>query len=820
MRRCNNNELKLETGVHPGLAMGTLFQDCSYALRTLRKDAGFTLVAVVTLALGIGANTTIFSVLNAVVLKPLPFDQPERLMWGWGKSRLGDQAGIAAPDFVEYRDRNRTFDQLSVIPIVDSPSNLVGDARVEQVTTAMVSANFFNTLGIRPMLGRSFTAADEKVTLPQVVILGHSYWQQRFGGDARIVGTTLALDGESVTVAGVLASDIPIMSSAQVWIPTPMLAPGMTGHSHFLRLVGRLKPGVTQQQAQADLDSIAHELGEKYPATNTDWSVRLEPLADVKVGPVRSGLWILLGAVGLVLLIACSNVANLLLARGVSRQTEIAIRTALGAKRGRIIRQLLTESFLLAGAGGLAAILLASWAVDAVRRFGPAQFPRMNEVHLDARVLAFAAFVWLLTSVMFGLAPALQLTFSDDLQGSLKDGTRGSGTRNQWLGSLLVVSEVTLSLVLMVSAGLLVKSFWRLVHVNPGFHTDHLVTTQLQLPQKTYADPKRRVDFLQHLLEGAAALPGVESAAAVSELPLSDQPNDRLFRVQGREYLPNQTDDANYRKVEGDYLRTMGIPLLRGRSFGAQDSATSPRVVLVNEPFVKHFFPHGDAIGKRLLYGRDASVLLEIVGVVGGVRHDELQTAPRPEVYVPNVQEPALFMNVVVRTAGDPARAASALRAAVAEADADIPISAVRTMNDLLSSSLAQPRFSMLLLALFALIALVLAAVGLYGVISYTVSQRTREIGIRMALGADPRDILRLVVGHGLRMTALGIVIGLAAALGVTRLLGSLLFEVGPFDAGSFAGLPLFLAFIALVASWIPARRAARVDPLVSLRNE
>jgi putative ABC transport system permease protein len=799
--------------------MGSFLQDVSYALRMLRKDAGFTLVAALTLALGIGANTTIFSVLNAVVLKPLPFDRPERLMWGWGKFTLGDQAGISAPDFVEYRARNRTFDQLAAIPIIDSPSNLVADAGAEQVITAVVSANFFETLGSRPMLGRSFMPADERVTLPQVVILSHGFWQQRFGSDSGMVGKTLVLDGESVTVAGVLASDLPIMSGAQVWIPTPMLAPGMTTHSHFLRLVGRLKPGVTQLQAQADLDSIARELSEKFPTTNADWSVRLEPLADVKVGPVRSGLWILLGAVGLVLLIACSNVANLLLARGVARQTEIAIRSALGAKRGRIIRQLLTESLLLAAAGGVAAILLASWAVDAVRRFGPAQLPRLNEVHVDGAVLAFAGFVWLLTTVMFGLAPAIQLTFSGDLQSSLKDGTRGSGSRNQWLGSMLVVSEVALSLVLMVSAGLLVKSFWRLVHVNPGFRADHLVTTQVQLPLKNYEDPTRRVAFFERLLEGAGAVPGVESAGAVSELPLSDQPNDRTFQVQGRAYLPNQKDDANYRKVAGDYFRAMGIPLLQGRSFGAQDSPKAPRVVLVNEPFARRFFPQEDALGKRLVYGRDATTL-EIVGVVGGVRHDELQTAPRPEVYVPAAQDPALSMNVVLHTAGDPAHAASALRAAVAAVDADIPISTVRTMDDLISTSLAQPRFSMLLLALFALIALTLAAVGLYGVISYTVSQRTREIGIRMALGAEPRDILRLVVGQGFRMTALGVIIGLATALAVTRLLANLLFEVTPFDAASFAGLPLLLAAIALVASWIPARRAAHVDPLVSLRNE
>jgi putative ABC transport system permease protein len=783
----------------------------------LRKNPGFTLVAVLTLALGIGANTAIFSVLDAVVLKPLPFDHAERLLWGWGKFTLGDHAAVAAPDFAEYRDRNRTFEQLAAIQVIDGQANLTGGAQPEQVRTGLVSGNFFDALGVRPMLGRLFTQADENVTQPQVVILGHGYWQQKFGGDRNVIGRTLSIGGDDVSIAGVLGADIPLMSGAQVWIPAPMLNPGMAKRTggHFLWLVGKLKPGIDFKQAQSDLDSISRDLSQRYPATNTDWSVRLEPLRDVKVGPVRSALWILLGAVGLVLLIACSNVANLLLARGAARQREVAIRTALGATRGRVIRQLLTESLLLAALGGAAALLLASWGVDALRTMGPAQVPRLNEVQIDGTVLAFAGFVWLLTGVLFGLVPALQSTLRPDLQNSLKHGSRSSGSRNQQLGGVLVVSEVAFSLVLLVSAGLLIKSFWRMTHVNPGFRADHLVTTQLEFSSKTYDDDKRKVLFYQQLLERVAALPGVESAGATSEFPLNNQPNDRSFEVQGRTYPPNQKDDAQYRRIAGDYFRAMGIPLLRGRRFGTQDSS---HVVVVNEPFVRKFFPQGDPLGQYLIIHNEP--VLEIVGVVGGVRHYSLQNPPLPEMYVPYSHDPGSSMNLAVRATVDPAHLASALRSAVAAVDANEPISAVRTMDELISMSLAQPLFSTLLLGLFAVIAMVLAAVGLYGVISYAVSQRTREIGIRMALGAEPRSVLRLVMGQGFRMTALGLAIGLAGAFMLTRLLASLLFEVTPYDAASFAGVSLLLAAVALLACWIPARRAARVDPLVSLRDE
>jgi putative ABC transport system permease protein len=607
----------------------------------------------------------------------------------------------------------------------------------------------------------------------------------------------------------VLGTDIPLITTAQIFVPAPMLNPGMkVANARFLRLIGRIKEGATLAQAQVDLGSIARRLAEADPVSHTDWTVRLESLADVKVASVRSALWILLGAVGLVLLIACSNVANLLLARGAARQREVAIRVALGAGRMRIIRQLLTESVLLAMLGGAVAIALASWAVEGLKRFGPADLPRLAEVHLDGTVLAFAALVSVVTGLIFGAAPAFRSSGGD--LPALKEGSRGSSRMNA-VGGALVVSEMALSLVLLIAAGLLLKSFWLLIHVNPGFQTAHVVTTQIQLP----ADGQH---FVDQLIERTSALGGVEAAGAITELPLSGQMNDRSFRVEGRSYPPNQDDDANYRRVAGNYFRGMNIPLLQGRDFAAFDTANAKPVVMVNEPFARRFFPGQDALGQHLVIGGQAR---EITGIVGGVRHFSLQHQPPPEMYVPFAQAPTQqFLNLVVRASGDPAQLSSAIREQVTAIDPTEAAGEFHTMDEVRAASVAQTRFSTFLLGLFAIIALMLSAIGLYGVISYAVSQRTREIGIRMALGAKPQDILRLTLGQGIRMTALGLAIGLCAAFFVTRLLQSLLFGVTPHDTSSFVGVPVALTSVALLASWLPARRAARVDPLVSLREE
>ncbi len=800
--------------------MGTLLQDLTHAARVLRRSPGFTIIAILTLGLGIGANTAVFSVLNAVVLKPLPFSQPERLAWVWGKFPLSEQACVSPPDYRDYRERNRSFEQLGAISVVVNASTLAGGSAPEHVNTSVVSSDLFAALGIRTELGRSFTRADEQVSQPQVVMLGHAIWQQRFGGDRSVVGRTLALGGESVTVIGVLSQDLPLLSSAQVWIPLPMLNQGLGNRQgHFLRLIGKMKPGVSLHTAQADLDSIARFNARLYPATNTDWTVRLESLSDVKVGPVRSALWILLGAVALVLLIACSNVANLVLARGVARNKEAAIRAALGARRGRLVRQWVTESVMLTSGGGVAAMALALWGVEALRSFGPADLPRLNEVRVDGIVLAFGMGLSMLTGVGFGLMPAIRRK-DDDLQPALKEGSRGSGgSGTQRMGGLLVIAEVAMSVILLVSAGLLIKSFWRLVHVNPGFSAQQLITAQIQVSGKSYDDDRKRTGFFHRLLESAAALPGVDSVGAISELPLSGQLNDQFFQVQGRTYSPNQKDDANIRTVAGDYFRAMRIPLLRGRFLSARDAANASKTVVVNEQFTTRYFPGADAIGQRLRIGDDKEAR-EIVGVVGGVRHNSLQESPWPEMYLPNDQGPAYSLNLVIRASRDPANLASALRGAVNVVDPEQSISTVRTMEELVSSSVAQPRFASLLLGSFALLALVLASIGLYGVISYAVSRRTREIGIRMAVGATPSDILRLVVSQGFRLTAVGLGIGLTGAFFLTRLLATWLFEVTPYDAVTFAVLPMLLAGVAILACWIPAVRAARVDPLISLREE
>jgi putative ABC transport system permease protein len=766
-------------------------------------------VAVLTLGLGIGANTAIFSVLDAVLLKPLPFEHPDRLVWVWGSFPRSNEAAISPSDFAEYREHNHFFDQLGALSVEEGASNLAGGNQVEHVKTMLVSSNLLDAIGVRPQIGRGFTRADENATLPQVVILGHTIWQQHFGGDREIIGKSLKLDGERVTVIGVLGTDIPLITTAQIFVPAPMLNPGMkVANARFLRLIGRMKDGANLTQAQADLGSIARRLAEAEPALHTDWTVRLESLADVKVGSVRSALWILLGAVGLVLLIACSNVANLLLARGAARQREVAIRAALGAGRMRIIRQLLTESVLLAMLGGAVAIALAGWAVDALKRFGPVDLPRLAEVHLDGTVLAFAALVSVLTGLIFGAAPAFRSSGGD--LPALKEGSRGSSRMNA-LGGALVVSEMALSLVLLIAAGLLLKSFWLLIHVNPGFQTAHVLTTQIQLP----ADGQR---FVDQLIERTSALGGVEAAGAITELPLSGQLNDTFFRVEGRSYPPNQNDDANFRRVAGNYFNAMNIPLLQGRAFAAFDTAKSKPIVMVNEPFARRFFPGQKALGQHLVIGGNTR---EITGIVGGVRHFSLQDQPPPEMYVPFAQAPTQqFLNLVVRAAGDPTQLSSAIRGQIAAIDPTEATGEFRSMDEVRAASLAQPRFSTSLLGLFAIIALMLSAIGLYGVISYAVSQRTREIGIRMALGAKPRDILRLTLGQGIRMTALGLTIGLCAAFFVTRLLQSLLFGVTPYDASSFIGVPIVLTGVALLASWLPARRAARVDPLVSLREE
>ncbi len=802
------------------LWLDDLLQDLRYGARMLRKNPGFTAVAILTLALGIGANTAIFSVIDAVILRPLPFASPDRLVWLNGKFPQSDEAAVSPPDFVDYRAGSRSFDRLAAVGYRASPSNLSGDTP-EQVLTTIASANFFDTLGIQPLLGRDFLASDEQVNLPQVVILGHGIWKRDFASDPGIVGRDIRLDGRSVTVVGVLPRDLPLLSEAQIWQPTPLLNPGMNIRlAHFLRAIGRLKPGVTLAQSQADLDAIASRLASQYPGTNEGWTLRQRPLSEVLIGPVRPALLLISATVGLLLLIACVNMANLLLARSVTRHREFAVRAALGASRGRMVRQTLTESVMLALCGGALGVLGAIWGTHGLRAIGPFDLPRLDEIHVNAAVLAFTAGISLLTGVVFGLIPSLQLSTRQFAQGLKQTGRTSAPAAHKRLSSALVVCEIGVSLTLLVGAGLVLKSFWRLTHVNPGFQTEHVIAARLSLNAPAYTEAANRASFWKHLEERVVSLPGVESAGATSELPLSGEHSDNPFYIEGRTYAPSEFDDANFRQVTPGYLAALRIPLVSGRWFSERDTQTSASVTVVNQAFAGRFVGAQNPLGKHLQVLGDPQKMREIVGVVGNISHSALSDPKQPEMYVPYAQYSPPTMEIVVRTAGNPASLAAALRELVHAIDKDETLSAVRSMDDVLDASVAQPRFSSGLLGLFAALALLLAAIGLYGLMAYSVTQRTNEIGVRMALGATRKDILTLVLKHGSLLAFAGIGLGLLVSAAATRLLTSLLFSVTPSDPQTFLGVALLLVVVALGACYIPARRATRVDPMVALRYE
>jgi len=803
--------------------MNGLLQDMRYALRQLRKNPGFTVVAVLTLALGIGANTAIFSVIETVLLRPLPFGAPDRLVWLNGKFPQSDGAGVSPPDFRDYRADNKTFERLAAMGYIAFPANLAGD-KPEQVLTTIVSASFFDTLGTRPLLGRDFLPSDEQVNLPQVAILGYGLWQRGFGGDRDIVGRNVRIDSQSLTIVGVLPSDFPLLSEAQMWLPTPMLNPGMNirlGHS--LKAFGRLKQGVSLNQSQGDLDSIALRLAHEYPQTNQGWSLRQRPLKEVLIGPVRPALLLMWSAVGVLLLIACANVANLLLARSLSRQKEFALRTALGASRGRMIRQALTESVMLSLAGGALGVVAAAWGVHAVHAFGSLNVPRLVESQINPAVLAFTVGISIMTGIAFGLFPALQISGRQFTQGLKESGRTSSPRAHKRLSSALVVGEIAMSLTLLVGAGLLLRSFWRLIHVNPGFQTEHVITARLSLNQPAYGaygDPTRRARFWQQLEEKIESLPGVEAVGATSELPLTGEHSDNPFHIPGRSYGPSEFDDAEFRQVTTGYLSSMHIPLFAGRGFDEHDNAESEGVILVNQAFAKRFFHKENVLGKRLQLMGDPKATREIVGIVGNINHSALSDPQQPEMFVPYAQYSPPTMDVVVRAAANPANLAAALQAQVSSIDKDETLSAVRSMDDVVDASVSQPRFSSQLIAIFAALALLLAAVGLYGLMAYSVTQRTNEIGIRMALGASRQNIMKLVLRQGSLLALGGIGLGLIASLLVTRVLSSLLFAVSPRDPQTFFAVGLVLAGVALIASYVPAHRATKVDPMVALRYE
>ena len=802
--------------------MDQLLRDIRYGIRGLWKRPGFTAIALIALALGIGANTAIFSLVNAVLVKPLPFDQPDRLVWVWGNIRQGgNRASVSPLDYLDYRQQNTTFEQFAASFSFPIPVNLTGDGEPERLTSAVVTGNYFQALGVQPAFGRTFVLDNEKPGNDQVAVLSYGLWQRRFGGDPNILDKTVVLDGKTCAVIGVMSKEFNFPQATELWLPMNFdTERGMKQRkAHFLRPIGRLKPGVTIAQAKADTDAIAQRLEQAYPDTNNGWNLRLVSLRDQLVGNTKPTLFILLGAVGFVLLIACANVANLLLVRAAARNKEIALRTALGASRLRIVRQMITESVLLALIGGAIGTVLAAWGISLLVTLSADNLPPTANVRIDATVLAFTLVVSLFTGLLFGLAPALR-TMKVNLSDSLKEGGRtiGEGVRRNLTRSVLIVVESAVAVVLLVGAGLLIRSLIRLQNTSPGFDSNQVLTMRIDLPEAKYSNPEKTTSFFKQLETQVGGLPGVESVGMISELPLSGQPNDIPFTVEGRPALSASDGyDDDFRRINTHYFTSLRIPLLRGRNFTDQEVVKGAKLVLISDLLAKKVFPNEEPIGHRLVLGLGGDAY-EIIGIVGDIRHRALENEPSPAMYLPTLE--GNWMNLVIRGQGDPANLAAAVRREVKAIDPEQPVAAIKTMDEWLSTAASAPRYRTSLLGLFALVALVLACTGIYGVMSYTVAQRTHEIGVRMALGASRIDVLKLVIRQGMGLVGIGVAVGLLAALALTRVMSSLLFGVTPKDPLTFTGVALFLTLVALLACYIPARRATKVDPLVALRYE
>lgn len=813
--------------------MNTL-HDIRYAFRMLLKRPGFTVIVVLTLALGIGANTTIFSALDAVLLNPLPYKDADRLVVMWETNKhlgpeMWDRNEVAIGNFLDWRSRNQSFDQIGAL--FDTAMNLTGVGEPQRVQSCVVTTNFFQVLGVQPMLGRSFLPEEEKPGAPFSVILSHDLWQRQFGADPNVINKTLTLNAHQVAVVGVMPPgfelQFPTSKHVEMWVPFIIDVADPDYHDrsqNFLYTVARLKPGVSQDQAQAEMNLIAGQLQQQFPDTNAERGVRVVPLHKQIVGNVESYLYMLFAAVGFLLLIACTNVAGLLLARVTARHREVAIRIAVGASRWRLIRQLLTESVILSALSGLLGLLLAYGGVKLLIALTPSEVPRLHEIGLHVPVFIWTLTISIMTGLLFGLAPAIQAS-KPDLNTALKESSgrnhgsfQGSGLRN-----LLVVSEVAVALLLLVGAGLMTKSFLRLQQVDPGFEATNLLSMNIALPTSKYR-PQQANIFYDQLLERLRNLPGVKSVAGIDVLPLGNGNVSSRFLVDGAPFVPlADRPYAGVRVVTPDYFQTMSIPTLKGRSFTEQDRENTPPVIIVNEALANRYWPNEDAIGKRLGSFEEVSgkqEWLEIVGVVGNVRHKALELEVMPEVYFPHHQSPGNFMNLVVRTTSDPVSMVPAIRSQVLSVDKDQPMSDIMTMDQRVAKSVAAKRFVMFLLGAFSILALGLAAVGIYGVMAYLVTQRTQEIGVRMALGAQRRDVLNLVVKKGMALAIIGTAIGLVASLALTRLMRSLLFEVTPTDWLTFVTASTVLLIAALLASYIPARRATKVDPLTALRYE
>ena len=812
-----------------GPSFAHLWQDLAYGLRMFRKNPAFSAITVLTLALGIGANTAMFSVVDSILLRPLPYPEANRLMLVWEKPPKGRQNSVSAANFLDWREQNQAFRNL--VGLTFGSFNLSGKDQPERVDGMRASWDFFDMVGIHPALGRGFSAEEDRPGAPRVAVITHALWQRRFGGDPQIVGRSITVDGEPCTIIGVMPAGFRFFFSPEMWLPLALDRSKATRDFHFMIPIGRLKDGVSPAQAQAQMDGIAKNIERAYPKSNKGWGVFVQSMQEAAVEGQRQGVLVLFGAVGFVLLIACVNVANLLLAKAAARQSEMAVRASLGAARIRLVAQLLTESVLLAIAGGLLGLLLAFWLVKTLHALIPAQMlAGFSEIAIDYRVMAFALGLSIVTGIFFGLFPAWRIT-NFNLHDILKEGGRGShGTSGQArFRSVLVAAEIALSLVLLVCAGLMIRSLFAMRTVNPGFRPDHVLTMRLSMAEGRYPGAPRVRQFYREVLERVRAIPGVRSASISMSLPLQGSAFGMPFQVASHPQVPiSEAPGAPYELVSADYFRTMGIGLAKGRVFTERDNENGPPVAVVNETFVKKYLPKEDPIGQRLLVEELVTgktqlgppIAWEIVGVIRDVKFGGLNSDGVPVIYVPLLQSPWPSGILALRTESDPSGVTQAARSALAQVDRDMPVTSVKTMDQVVADSLSQSRIQTWLIGAFGLVALILAALGIYGVMSYAVAQGTHDMGLRIALGASAGDVLKLVLGKGMLLTGIGLVVGVAGALALTRLLSSLLFSVKATDPWTFVVVSLLLAAVALAAGFIPARRATRIDPVIALRVE
>jgi putative ABC transport system permease protein len=804
--------------------MEKLIQDLRYGVRMLFKQPTFTIIAVLALALGIGANTAIFSVVNAVLLRPLPYHEPDRLaMVHVSRAQAPlEKAPLCQSDFLDWKSQNQVFENIAAYST--NRFNFSGGESPEQIEGAWVTADFFNTLAVQPAIGRAFLPDEDQPSTPQTVVISEGFWRRHLGSNPDIINQQITLNSKAFTVIGIMPAGFSFPEKGVDLWAAERLAPTRRG-PYYMRGLARLRPGVTLEQAKAEMSVIAQRVQEQINSQNSDVTWTATSLTEATVGDVRTALFVLFGAVLFVLLIASANVANLLLARASAREKEMSVRLALGASRARLLRQLLTESLLLALCGGISGLLLAIWGVDLLLAISPANIPRLQEVTIDSRALGFTLLVSALSGLIFGLAPALQssgLNLNDSLKEGGRSNTESRGRRR--MRNALIIAEVALSLMLLVGAGLMMKSFIKLQSVSPGFKPEQLLTISLTLPRAKYDSNEKVTSFYQQLISRVNTVPGVDAAGLSISLPPNDLAVSDSFSIEGKPIAPGTSEPiVPIIFISPDYFNVLGVPLLEGRLFAEADRAESPPVVIINQTLAERYFPNENPIGKRFKVGgaeRNRNPWMEIVGVVGDVKYTGLDAKPEPAYYLPLTQAAWRAVYLVVRASTNPLNLAPVLRQEIWALDKDLPVTKIATMEQLLAESIAQPRFRTLLLGIFAALALVLASVGIYGVISYTVTRRTHEIGIRLALGAQTSEILMLVIKQGMRLAIIGLTIGIAASLVLTRVMEKLLYEVSVTDKATFASVAGLLGLVALLACYVPARRAAKVDPMVALRYE